>query len=67
MRISRQLSSVKRMVDQKQLENVEYCSYLDSMIKKDERLKQEIKSRIVMEKVSQSVGRKASRLVSEFS
>jgi hypothetical protein len=58
MRISRQLSQVKCMVDQKQPENVEYCSYLDSMITQDERRKHEIKSRIVMAKaVSVSVGK----------
>jgi hypothetical protein len=51
----------------KQLENMEYCSYLDSMITNDERRKHEIKSRIVTAKVSQRVGRRVSRLVSEFS
>ena len=66
MIISRQLSPVKCMVDQKELENVEYCNYLDSVITNDERSKQEIKSRIIMAKVSRSVGRRVSRLVSEF-
>jgi len=61
MRISRQLSPVKCMVDQKQLENVEYCNYLDSMTTNYERSKQEIKSRIVMAKVSQSVCRSVGR------
>jgi hypothetical protein len=55
------------MVDQKELENVEYCSYLDSIITNNKISKQEIKSRIFMAKVSQSVGRRVGRLVSEFS
>ena len=67
MRISRQLSPMKCMVDQKQLENVEYCNYLDSKTTNDERRKHEINSRIDMAKVSHSVGRRVSRLVSEFS
>jgi len=58
MRFSRQLSPVKCTVDQKQLENVEYCKYLDSIITDDERRKYEIKSGIVavMVKVSWLVG-----------
>jgi hypothetical protein len=51
------------MADQNQLENVEYCNYLDSMTTNDERSKHEINCRIVMAKVRQSVG----RLVSEYS
>jgi hypothetical protein len=52
MRISRQPSRIKIMIDQKQLENVEYLSYLGSMITNDARCTREIKSRIVMAKSS---------------
>jgi hypothetical protein len=48
MRISRQTSPIKIMTDQKQLENVEYFSYLGSMITNDARCTREIKSRIAM-------------------
>jgi hypothetical protein len=37
LRISRQPSLMKIMIDQKQLENVEYFNYLDSMITNDAR------------------------------
>jgi hypothetical protein len=37
MRISRQPSPIKVMIDQKQLENVEYFNYLGSMITSDAR------------------------------
>ena len=40
------------MTDQKQLENVEYFNYLDSMIISDARCTREIKSRIVMTKAA---------------
>jgi hypothetical protein len=40
------------MIDQKQLENVEYFSYLGSMITNDTRCTREIKCRIIMEKAS---------------
>jgi hypothetical protein len=43
MRISRQI-----MIDQKQLENVEYSSYLGSMMINNVRCTCEIKSRITM-------------------
>jgi hypothetical protein len=46
MRISRQPSPIKIMIDQKQLENVEYLS---SMITNDARCTCEIKSRIAVE------------------
>jgi hypothetical protein len=40
------------MVDQKQLENVEYFSYSESMITNDEWRKHEIESRIIIAKSS---------------
>jgi hypothetical protein len=40
------------MIDQKQLENVEYCSYLDGMITNEARCTREIKSRIAMAKAA---------------
>ena len=46
MRISRQPSTIQIMIDQKQLENVEYFIYLCSMITNDGRCTQEIKSTI---------------------
>jgi hypothetical protein len=46
MRISRQPFSVKIMIDQKQLENVESFKYLGSMLTNDGRWTCEIKSRI---------------------
>ena len=49
MRISRQPSPVTIMIDQKQLENVEY---LGSMITNDGRCTREIKSRIAMAKAA---------------
>jgi hypothetical protein len=45
IRISSPPSSVQIMVDQKQLENVEYFIYLSSMITKDASCTCEIKSR----------------------
>jgi hypothetical protein len=50
MRISRQPFPVKLMIDQKQLENVEYFKYLDTMLTNDTRCTCEIKSRISMPK-----------------
>jgi hypothetical protein len=52
MRISKQLPPVQIMIDQKQLENVEYFNYLGSLITNDARCTQEIKSTIVMAKAS---------------
>jgi len=46
MRISRQPFTVKLMIDQKQLENMEYFKYLGSMLTNDGRFISEIKSRI---------------------
>jgi hypothetical protein len=43
MRISRQSSPTKFMIDQKQLENVEYFNYLGSMITNNARCTREIK------------------------
>jgi hypothetical protein len=48
MRISKQPFPVQIMIDQKQLENVEYFNYLGSMITDDARCKGENKSRISM-------------------
>jgi hypothetical protein len=48
MRISRQPSPMKIMIDQKQLENVECFNYLGSIITNDGRCTHEIKSRIAM-------------------
>jgi hypothetical protein len=50
MRISWQPSPIKIMIDQKQLENVEYFNYLGSMITNDARCIREIKSRNTMAK-----------------
>jgi hypothetical protein len=52
MRILRQSSPVQIMIDQKQLENVEYFSYLGSMIMNDARCTYEIKSRTAMTKAA---------------
>jgi hypothetical protein len=52
MRISRQPFSVKIMIDQKQLQNVESFKYLGSMLTNDERCICEIKSRIAMAKAA---------------
>jgi hypothetical protein len=52
MRISRQLSPIKIMTDKKQWENVEYFSYLGSMITQDARCTREIKSSTAMTKAA---------------
>jgi hypothetical protein len=52
MRISRQPAPMKIMIDQKQLENVEYFNYLSSMITNDARCTREIKSRIAIAKAA---------------
>jgi hypothetical protein len=52
MRISRQPSPVKIMIDQKQLENVKSFKYLDSFLTNDGRCTCEIKSRIAMAKAA---------------
>jgi hypothetical protein len=51
MTISRQLSPVKIMIDQKQLENEESFKYLGSILTNDGRCTCEIKCRIAMAKV----------------
>jgi hypothetical protein len=43
---------IKFMIDQKQLENVEYLNYLGSMITSDARCTREIKSRNAMAKTA---------------
>jgi hypothetical protein len=50
MKISRQPSPMRIMIDQKQLENVEYFNYSGSMITSDARCTREIKSRLAMAK-----------------
>jgi hypothetical protein len=52
MRISRQPSPIKIMIDQNQLENVEYFNYLGSIKTNDARCKREINSRIAMAKAA---------------
>ena len=52
MRISRQPFTVKIMIDQKQLENVQSFKYLGSMLTNDGRCRCEIKSRIAMAKAA---------------
>jgi hypothetical protein len=50
MRISRQPFPVKRMIGQKQLENIESFKYLGSMLTIDERCTRETKSRTAVAK-----------------
>jgi hypothetical protein len=50
LRISRQPSPIQIMIDQNQLENVEYSSYLGSVMINNARCTCEIKSRITMPK-----------------
>jgi hypothetical protein len=52
MRISRQPLSVKIMIDQKQLENVESFQYLGSILTNDGRCTCEIKCRTAMAKAA---------------
>jgi hypothetical protein len=52
MRMSRRPSPIQIVMDQKQLENVEYLNYLGSMITNDARCTREIKSRIAMVKAA---------------
>jgi Tfp pilus assembly major pilin PilA len=52
MRILKQTSPIKIMIDQKLLENVEYFNYLGSMITNDARCTREIKSRIAIAKAA---------------
>jgi hypothetical protein len=52
MRISGQLSAVQIMIDQKQLENVDYFNYLGNMVGNDARCTPEIKSRVTMAKAA---------------
>ena len=51
-RNSRKPSKVQIVVDQKQLENVEYFNYVSSMITNDGRCTREIKYRIAMAKAT---------------
>ena len=52
LRMSRESFPVQTLIDQKQLENVEYFSCLSSMITNDARCTSEIKSMIVMAKAA---------------
>jgi len=52
MRISRQPFPVKSMIDQKQVENVKYFTYLGSILTNDGRCTCEIKCRVAMAKAS---------------
>jgi hypothetical protein len=52
MRISRQQSPIKIIIDKKQLENMEYFNYLSSMITNDARCTREIKSSTAMAKAA---------------
>jgi hypothetical protein len=52
MKISKQPSPIQIVVDQKQPENVEYFSYLGSVVTNDVRCTSEIKSRIGVEKAA---------------
>jgi hypothetical protein len=52
MRISRQPVPMKIMIDQKQLQNVEYFNYLGNMITNDARCTRETKSRISIAKAA---------------
>jgi hypothetical protein len=64
MRISRQPYPMKIMLDQKQLENVEYFNYLGTMIINDARCTREIKSRIAMAKAA--FNKKKTRFTSKL-
>ena len=50
IRISREPSPLQIMIDQKQLENVEYVKHLGKMVVNDARCTRKIKSRIVATK-----------------
>jgi hypothetical protein len=54
LRISRLPSPIQIMIDQKQIQNVEYFSYYGSMITNDARCTQEIKYMIAMAEAIQS-------------
>jgi hypothetical protein len=50
MRISTQMPTAQIMIDQEQLENMEYFNYIRSKIANDARWAREIKYRFAMEK-----------------
>jgi hypothetical protein len=52
MIISREPSPLQIMIDQKQLDNVKYFNYLDSMITNDARCTCETKFRVAMAKAA---------------
>jgi hypothetical protein len=52
MRISRPKFPAQDMIEQNQLENVEYFNYMGGMVAYDARYPREIKSRIAVEKVT---------------
>jgi hypothetical protein len=59
MGISKEPSSIQTIVEQKQLENVEYFDSLASVVTKDARCTCEIKSRIAVAKAALNNNRKA--------
>jgi hypothetical protein len=63
-KISREPSTVQIMIDQKQLENVEYLNYLVSMVTNDVRCTREIKARIAIAKLT--FGRKKTIFICYF-
>jgi hypothetical protein len=64
MRISRETSPLQIMIDQKQLENMEYLNYLGSMITNYGRCTREIKSRIAM--IKAAFNKKKTYVTSKF-
>jgi hypothetical protein len=52
MGIARQSFSVQIMIDQKQLENLKYFKYLNTMTANDSRCRREIKPKIAMGKAA---------------
>jgi hypothetical protein len=63
MGISRQASPIHIMIDQKQMENVEYFNCVGSMLTKDARCTREMKSRIAMTK---AIFKKKNLFTSKF-
>jgi hypothetical protein len=64
MRISRKPSPVQTTIDQEELENVEYFSYLGSVVTNGARLSHESKSKVAMEKAA--FNRKNSLFISKL-
>jgi hypothetical protein len=64
MGLSRQTSPVQIMIDEKQLQDVEYFNCLGIMITNDATCKREIKSRVSKERAA--VDKKKTRFTSKF-